>query len=126
MESLFNRVADDLTALTRANEVSALWFSGERSDFVRFNHGKVRQAGRVSQVYASLHLIDGKRHAELCSRSRATRPPTAPRSRAPSTTCAPSWPSSPKTRTSSTPPRSPTPATCAREGSCTPTRPWPR
>lgn len=66
MESLFNRVADDLTALTRGNEVSALWFSGERSDFVRFNHGKVRQAGRVSQVYASLHLIDGRRHAELC------------------------------------------------------------
>ena len=36
--------------------------SGEQSDFVRFNHAKVRQPGTVQQGDAALRLIDGKRH----------------------------------------------------------------
>jgi predicted Zn-dependent protease len=36
--------------------------SGEQSDFVRFNHAKVRQPGTVQQGDADLRLIDGKRH----------------------------------------------------------------
>lgn len=66
MEALFHQVADTLTSLTRGDEITTVWFSGERSDFVRFNHARVRQAGSVSQVYATVHLIDGRRHAELC------------------------------------------------------------
>ncbi len=40
-----------------------LWLHAEESDFVRFNHGKVRQPGSVSQRELSLRLIQGKRHA---------------------------------------------------------------
>ena len=43
----------------------SLYGSGEESDFVRFNHGKVRQSGSVSQGEVSLSLIDGKRHASV-------------------------------------------------------------
>ncbi len=38
---------------------------GEDSDFVRFNHGKVRQPGSVQQAMATLRLLDGDRHASL-------------------------------------------------------------
>jgi predicted Zn-dependent protease len=37
--------------------------SGEDSDFVRFNHARVRQPGSVSQGTASLRLVQGQRHA---------------------------------------------------------------
>ena len=37
--------------------------SGERSDFVRFNRGKVRQAGSVEQGYVSLRLVRDRRQA---------------------------------------------------------------
>jgi predicted Zn-dependent protease len=64
MESLFQSAAAAVTAGARSGEVASLWFSGERSDFVRLNRAKVRQAGTVEQAYARLHLIDGRRHAE--------------------------------------------------------------
>ena len=38
-------------------------FSGERSDFVRFNHARVRQAGCVEQRALSLRLIRDRRQA---------------------------------------------------------------
>ena len=44
------------------DEVLLAGFSGEDTDFVRFNHGAVRQAGSVSQAVASLELIEGRRH----------------------------------------------------------------
>ncbi|MEE9415654.1 MAG: metallopeptidase TldD-related protein [Acidimicrobiales bacterium] len=37
--------------------------AGEDTDFVRFNHGAVRQAGSVSQTEVHLELIRGARHA---------------------------------------------------------------
>ncbi|MCO4745400.1 MAG: TldD/PmbA family protein [Proteobacteria bacterium] len=37
--------------------------AGEESDFVRFNHAKVRQSGSVSQGALTLRVIDGRRHA---------------------------------------------------------------
>ena len=64
MESLFQSAAEATTAGARPGEVASLWFAGERSDFVRLNRAKVRQAGTVEQAYARLHLIDGRRHAE--------------------------------------------------------------
>ena len=36
--------------------------AGENSDFVRFNHGRVRQAGSVEQGSMSIRLISGRRH----------------------------------------------------------------
>ena len=37
-------------------------FAGENSDFVRFNHGRVRQAGSVEHGSMSIRLIAGRRH----------------------------------------------------------------
>jgi len=36
-------------------------FSGEKSDFVRLNHGRVRQAMTIEQAYLTLSLVDGGR-----------------------------------------------------------------
>jgi predicted Zn-dependent protease len=47
----------------RAGEVALCSFAGERSDFVRFNRGKVRQAGSVEQRSLSLRLVRGRRQA---------------------------------------------------------------
>ncbi len=51
-------------------ELLAGWLRAERSDFVRFNHGRVRQAGSVERAILDLRLIaDGRqaRHAiTLC------------------------------------------------------------
>src|SRR5262249_62352251 len=47
----------------RAREMLLCEFSGERSDFVRFNRGRVRQAGSVEQAYVSLGLIHERRQA---------------------------------------------------------------
>ncbi len=65
MESAFESAARAMTGATRAGELSTLWVSGERSDFVRFNRGRVRQAGTVQQSLARVHLVIGRRHAEL-------------------------------------------------------------
>jgi predicted Zn-dependent protease len=45
------------------NEILICTLSGERSDFVRFNRGKVRQAGSVEQGQLSLRLIRDGRQA---------------------------------------------------------------
>ncbi len=45
-------------------EVLLAQLSGEDSDFVRFNHAAVRQAGTVSQRTLSIDLIEGSQHAE--------------------------------------------------------------
>jgi predicted Zn-dependent protease len=46
-----------------ANEVLLCSLSAERSDFVRFNRGKVRQAGSVEQRSLSVRLVHGRRQA---------------------------------------------------------------
>ena len=81
MQSYFNQIADFLTSQLSGEEVLTMGFSGEDSDFVRFNQSKVRQAGHVQQRYLELDLISGSRHAasvltlsgvEEEDRSRAT------------------------------------------------------
>jgi predicted Zn-dependent protease len=52
-----------LNAELHAGEVLLANFAGERSDFVRFNHGKVRQAGTVEQRVVSLRLVQHQRQA---------------------------------------------------------------
>lgn len=61
-------LADALSRELRGEEIFTCWFSGEQSDFVRFNHGKVRQAGNVLQRALTLRLIDNGRQAKstLC------------------------------------------------------------
>lgn len=63
MQTYFNDLADHLTTLLQGDEVFTSSFSGEDSDFVRFNQGAVRQAGNVTQREIGVDLIDGSKHA---------------------------------------------------------------
>ena len=62
MQQAFYELADELIGGRRDEEVLLLSFSGEDSDFVRFNHGAIRQAGRVEQRELALELVVGNRH----------------------------------------------------------------
>lgn len=53
-----------LQAQLAGEEGFTLAYSAEQSGFVRFNHGRVRQAGQVQQSYVTLALYRGQRHAE--------------------------------------------------------------
>ena len=66
METYFNELASLLDRSLAPGEVYTCAFDAETSDFVRMNRGKIRQPGSVLQRYLRLHLIRGKRHAELC------------------------------------------------------------
>ena len=59
----FARLADDAQRLTAPAETILLGFSGETSDFIRFNGGRIRQTGCVTQGRLSVRLIDGARQA---------------------------------------------------------------
>ena len=45
----FTRLADEAQRLKAPAETVLLGFSSETSDFVRFNGGRIRQTGRVTQ-----------------------------------------------------------------------------
>lgn len=64
MQQHFYELADYLTEQLRGDEVYLAYFSGEESDFVRFNNSAIRQAGSVVQADVALDLIRGSRHAE--------------------------------------------------------------
>jgi len=59
----FFALAERLCRKTHADEALLLWLSGERSDFVRYNHGRVRQAGSVAQQFLTLRLVRNRRQA---------------------------------------------------------------
>lgn len=63
MRTMFEELAAELIAELNGSEVLLLNFAGENSDFVRWNHGRVRQATNVVQRTLSLELIVGSRHA---------------------------------------------------------------
>src|SRR5215470_3920389 len=63
MQAYFYETADFLRSLLRGAEVFTCNLSAEDSDFVRFNHGRVRQAGSVAQRWLAIDLIEGRRHA---------------------------------------------------------------
>ena len=63
MQDYFFTLADMLQAQLRGTETLLLSFDGEDSDFVRFNHGQVRQAGGVTRRALTLDLIEADRHA---------------------------------------------------------------
>ncbi|MCY2951329.1 MAG: metallopeptidase TldD-related protein [Planctomycetota bacterium] len=62
MREAFYKLVDEVTGRLRGAEVLLAGFSGEESDFVRFNKSLVRQAGHVQQRRLTLELIDGNRH----------------------------------------------------------------
>ncbi len=65
MQNQFYELVESLARELKGNEVFTCWFSAERSDFVRFNHGRIRQAGNVTQRYLRLRLIARGRQASL-------------------------------------------------------------
>ena len=64
MQQYFHELAAHLDTRLLAGEQYKCWLSGEASDFVRFNRSAIRQPGHVRQIYLSLSLIDGSRHAK--------------------------------------------------------------
>lgn len=69
MKDLFLGAFDHACAQLRGDEILLANFSGERSDFIRFNHGRVRQPLSVQQAYLTLRLVqpgsDGARHDSI-------------------------------------------------------------
>jgi len=63
MQEYFHRLADIVGSSLCGDEVYTSAFFSEDTDFVRFNHGDVRQAGHVVQREMALDLINGRRHA---------------------------------------------------------------
>ncbi|WP_429301583.1 metallopeptidase TldD-related protein [Paraburkholderia sp. GAS199] len=59
----FTSLADAIERSQQGSEITLSSFAGEQSDFIRFNAGKVRQTGSVSQGKLTLRLIDGPRQA---------------------------------------------------------------
>ncbi|WP_144143544.1 TldD/PmbA family protein [Paraburkholderia sp. BCC1884] len=59
----FMSLAEAIEAQRQGAETTLSSFAGEQSDFIRFNAGKVRQTGSVSQGKLTLRLIDGARQA---------------------------------------------------------------
>ncbi|VAW65381.1 TldE/PmbA family protein, Beta/Gamma-proteobacterial subgroup [hydrothermal vent metagenome] len=62
MQDYFHSISDSLFKKIENNERLLINFQAEVSDFVRFNHNKIRQAGNVSRRTVNLNLISGKRH----------------------------------------------------------------
>ncbi|QXQ18434.1 TldD/PmbA family protein [Pseudomonas tolaasii] len=61
----FKALVDWLKEAVTDKEQFHLGYADEASEFVRFNHGQVRQAGQVQQASLNLKLIDDGRHADL-------------------------------------------------------------
>jgi predicted Zn-dependent protease len=61
MKELFFELAGYANGLLRGGEALLANFEAEVSDFLRFNHARVRQPMSVRQAYLTLELIDGRR-----------------------------------------------------------------
>ncbi|WP_047276410.1 TldD/PmbA family protein [Pseudomonas lundensis] len=61
--SAFSALEQWLTPHLHADEQFTLWYAAEDSQFVRFNHAKVRQAYPVLQIELTLRLIRDERHS---------------------------------------------------------------
>lgn len=59
----FEQVRQWLLAKIDEGEHFSITFDAEHSHFIRFNHGRVRQASQVQQINLTLRLIQGDRHA---------------------------------------------------------------
>ncbi|PRW71162.1 Zn-dependent protease [Pseudomonas fluorescens] len=61
----FKALVDWLKQAVTDQEHFQLGYADEASEFVRFNHAQVRQAGQVQQASLNLKLINDGRHADL-------------------------------------------------------------
>ncbi|WP_339231914.1 TldD/PmbA family protein [Pseudomonas sp. FSL L8-0168] len=61
----FKALVDWLKQAVTDQEQFHLGYADEASEFVRFNHAQVRQAGQVQQASLNLKLINDGRHADL-------------------------------------------------------------
>jgi predicted Zn-dependent protease len=64
-QAQFTALAEWLKSALTAQERFTLSYNAEVSDFIRFNHAKVRQAGQVQQASVYFKLIADGRHANL-------------------------------------------------------------
>jgi len=64
-QTQFKALVESLHGAITHQERFTLSYNAEESDFIRFNHAKVRQAGRVQQASVNFKLIDDGRHADL-------------------------------------------------------------
>lgn len=62
MRQFFHDVAQCVQSGLLGSEQFQCWFSGESTDFVRFNKSVIRQPGHVRQISLKLNLIEGRRH----------------------------------------------------------------
>lgn len=62
MKNYFEQITNLIQSSLKGSETYQASFQGESSDFVRFNHAKIRQPGAVEQMILDLDIIDGKRH----------------------------------------------------------------
>lgn len=63
MKEHFFELADRFTSGLLPGEILLCYLVAERSDFVRFTQGRVRQAGSVAQRSLSIRLVRGRRQA---------------------------------------------------------------
>ena len=61
MKDYFQKISHKLFNSLEKNEILVLNFDAEKTDFVRFNHAKIRQAGNVNQATLTLNLIFKKK-----------------------------------------------------------------
>lgn len=63
MQDYFYQLLNYINTQMKSDEEFSAYFTGESSDFCRFNSSKVRQAGHVLQKHIRLNVNKGKRHA---------------------------------------------------------------
>lgn len=61
-QDYFDRLVTTATSGLVGDEVLLANVAGERTDFIRLNHGDVRQAGSIDQRTLTVDLVEGRRH----------------------------------------------------------------
>ena len=61
-QTYFDEIVAEATSRLVGDEVLLANVAGERTDFIRLNHGDVRQAGTVDQRVLTVDLVEGRRH----------------------------------------------------------------
>ena len=72
MRDAFLRLTEQIHGALEPGERFTAWLAAESSDFVRFNHGKVRQAGHVTQRNLTVRLVQGEADAAGQKQAQAT------------------------------------------------------
>jgi predicted Zn-dependent protease len=62
IKPVFLGLTEELAQACHADEQIHVCLFGEDSDFIRFNHNRIRQVGKVSQYELQIALVSGRRH----------------------------------------------------------------